>query len=82
MASLFILNPFFGTEFSPVRDGPQNYLFANRHGEIIDMLAGKLITLMATGETLLNCTLSYVALLTMHKLVVGLASAASNVICG
>jgi hypothetical protein len=79
IAGLFIPNPFFSAKLFPVWDRSQYYFFDNRHGEIFDMLAGKVITLMASGVTLVCCALSYVALLAMHKRVIRQASVASDV---
>jgi hypothetical protein len=70
IAGLFISYPFFSTKLSPVRDRSQYYFFANRHGEIIDMPARKVITLMASGVALLCCALPYFTLLAMHKRVI------------
>jgi hypothetical protein len=79
IAGLFITNPFFRAEFSPVWNRSQNYLFADRHGKVIDMPAGKLLTLMTSGVPLLRRTLSYIALVAMHKTIFRQASVASNV---
>jgi len=52
MAGRFILNPFFSADFSPVWNGPQYDLFADRHWKIFNMSAGKFSALMASGKTL------------------------------
>jgi hypothetical protein len=50
VAGFFILNPFFSTNFSPIGNSPQNDLFADRHGKIVNVWAGKFSALMASGE--------------------------------
>jgi hypothetical protein len=52
IASLFVSNPFFSSEFSSIRDRPQNNFLANGHGKIINMLARKIIALVTTCVTL------------------------------
>jgi len=47
VAFLFLLHPLFGAEFPPPGDGPQYDLLADRNREIIDELAGELVTLVA-----------------------------------
>ena len=47
VAFLLFLHPLFGAEFPPPGDGPQYYLLADGNREIIDELAGELITLVA-----------------------------------
>ena len=37
IAGFFILNPFFNTNLSPIRNSPQNNFFANSHGKIFNM---------------------------------------------
>lgn len=46
----FVVDPFFGTVFLPVRDSPQNDLFPNGHGELVDVVAGKILAFMAAAE--------------------------------
>jgi hypothetical protein len=48
------LNPFFSTNLSPIRNSPQNNLFANSHGKIFNMLTRKFIALMTSGVTFLS----------------------------
>jgi hypothetical protein len=68
IAGFFILNPFFSTHLSPVRNGPQNNLFANRHGKLFDIQTRKFIALMASGVTFLSCALPDLTLSAVHKL--------------
>ena len=48
IAGLFVSNPFFSSEFSSIRDRPQNDFLANGHGEVVDVLARKIIALVTT----------------------------------
>jgi hypothetical protein len=68
IASFFILNPLFSTNLSPIRNGPQNDLFANSHWKMFNVLAGKFIALMTSGVTFLSCTLPDLTLSAMHEL--------------
>jgi hypothetical protein len=71
IAGLFVSNPFFSTEFSSIRDSPENNLLANGHGEIVNVVTGKFIALMAPGVSFLFCAVPDLTLATMHKLLIG-----------
>jgi hypothetical protein len=68
IAGLFVANPFFITELSSIWDGPKNNLLANRHGEIVNVLTGKIVALMTPCVTFLFCAGPDLTLATMHKL--------------
>ena len=68
IAGFFILNPFFSTNLSPIRNGPQNNLFADKHREIFNILAGKFIALMTSCVTFLSCASPDLTLPARHKL--------------
>jgi len=59
IAGFFVLDPLFSANLSPIRNSPQNYLFADSHRKIVDVLTRKFITLMASGVAFLFCTGSY-----------------------
>jgi hypothetical protein len=66
----FVSNPFFITELSSIRHSPDNNLLAHGHGEIINVVTGKIIALMTSGVSFLLCAGPDLALATMHKLVI------------
>jgi len=68
IAGFFILNPFFSTNLSPIRNRPQNNLFTNNHGKIFNILTRKFIALMTSGVTLLFCAGPDLTLSAIHKL--------------
>jgi len=68
IAGLFVLNPFFITELSPIWNSPENNLLADGHGEIVNVVTGKIIALMTPGISFLLCAFPDVTLATMHKL--------------
>jgi hypothetical protein len=78
----FILHPLLGTDVTPQGDTPQYDLFPHSHGEFIDEPAGKLVTLMASGNAFCHAAVPDIALLTVHKPVVGQASLTNNILCG
>ncbi len=82
IACLFILNPFFGAHLPPVRNGPQNDLFADSHGEIFNIAARKLPALMTSGVTFGFCAGLDLALSAIHKRFVRQAASASNIFYG
>jgi len=71
VAGLFILNPFFGTNLSPIRNSTQDNLFANRHREIFNMLTRKSSALMTTGVAFFSCAGPDLALSAVHELFIG-----------
>jgi hypothetical protein len=56
---LFLFDPLLGTEFPPPGDGPQNHLFTDRDREIIDELAGELLTLVAALDLFITAARFY-----------------------
>jgi hypothetical protein len=67
IAGFFIFNPFLSTKLPPIRNGPQYNLFADGHGKIVNVLAGKFIALMTSRVALFLGALPYPALLAMHE---------------
>jgi hypothetical protein len=67
ISGLFISNPFFGTEFSSIRNSTQNDLLANGHGKIINVIAGKFIALMTPAIPFLHRAFSDLTLAAMHE---------------
>jgi len=68
IAGLFVSNPFFSTELPSIRDSPENNLLANGHGEIVNVMTGIIIALMAPGVSFLLRAFPDLTLATMHKL--------------
>jgi hypothetical protein len=68
IAGLFVSNPFFSTELSSIWDSPENNLFTNGHGEIVNVVTGKITALMTPGVTFLYCAIPDLTLATMHEL--------------
>ena len=52
IASLFILDPFFSSHFTPVWDCTQNDLLAHGNGKVFDKLTGKIRAFVTAGITL------------------------------
>lgn len=71
IAGLFVLNPFFGTEGSAIRDSPKNNLLADGHGKIVDVATRELIALMTPGVPSLLCATSDLTLAAMHEQIIG-----------
>ncbi len=71
IARLFVANPFFSTELSSVRHSPEHNLLADRHGEFVNVLTGKIVALMTPGVTFLFGASPDLTLMTMHKLFIG-----------
>jgi hypothetical protein len=82
IAGFFILDPFFSPKLPPIRNGPQDNLFADSHGEIVNVPAGKFITLMTSRVALFLGALPDIALPAMHKQVIREAAAALDVCHG
>jgi hypothetical protein len=55
VARFFVADPFFGTVFLAVRDGPQNDFFSNGYGERVDVVTGKILAFMAAAVPLFLC---------------------------
>ena len=53
VAPFLLLHPFLGSQLLPGGNGTEYYLFPHRDGEIIDIFAGKIITLMASLDAFL-----------------------------
>lgn len=70
IAGLFILDPFFSTDLAPIRNGPQYNLLAHSHGEIFDIPAWELITLMTSLVTLLPCAGPDLTIFAVHEPVI------------
>jgi hypothetical protein len=70
IAGFFVSNPFFGTELSSIWDSPENNLLANGHGEVVNVMTGKLITFMTSGDSLLLGAAPDLTLATMHEPVI------------
>jgi hypothetical protein len=81
IAGLFILNPFLGADLSPIRNGPQNNLLADRHGEIINMPTREFIALMTSDEAFFLAAFPDVATLAMQKEFIRQAPAAADIFC-
>jgi hypothetical protein len=56
IAGFFVLNPSFGTDLSPMRNGPQDDLLADRHRERFNVLTRKCIALVASFVAALRRT--------------------------
>jgi len=82
IAGFFIVNKFFGTDLSPIRDGPQNDLFADSHGKVLDMLTRKFIALMASGVALFPSAVPDSTLSAIDKRFIRQAAAALHIIYG
>jgi len=67
ITGIFVSNPFLSTELSSIRDGPENDLFADGHGEIVNVTTGKFPAFMTTGVPLVICAGPDLTLATMHK---------------
>ena len=67
IAGFLILDPLFRSNFAPVRNCPQNDLLPDGHGEVIDMLTGELIALMASGNPFFLCAVPDAALPAVHE---------------
>jgi hypothetical protein len=80
IAGFFVSNPLFGTELSSIWDSPENNLLANGHGEIVNVMTWKFIALMTPCASFLFCAVPDLTLATMHKLFIGQAATAPNVI--
>ena len=70
IAGFLILNPFFGTNLSPIRNSTQNNLFANSHGKVVNILTGEFVALMTSGISFVFCAGPDLTLLAMHKLII------------
>jgi hypothetical protein len=70
IAGLFVSNPFFSSEFSSIRDRPQNDFLTNGHGEIIDVLARKITALVTTCVTFFVGACPDRTLLAMHEKII------------
>jgi hypothetical protein len=68
IAGLFVSNPFFSTELSSVRDSPENNFLANGHCEVVNVLTGEFIALMAPRVPFFFRAFPYFTLATMHEL--------------
>lgn len=66
----FIFDPLFCTYASTMGNRSQNYLFANGHGKIFNMLTGKIITGMAAGITPGRGAVPYLALPAVHEKII------------
>ena len=82
VSGFFILDPGFGTHSATVGNRPQNHLFTDGHRKVVDMLAGKIIALMAAGVPLFFGTVSDLALPAMHKRFIGQAAPAADIFYG
>jgi hypothetical protein len=79
VAGFFILNPLFSTKLSSIGDGPENYLLAHGHGELVDVPTRKFIALMTSVVTSFFRANSDLTHATMKESFIGQASAALNV---
>jgi hypothetical protein len=79
IAGFFVFNPFFSAELSSVWDSSENNLLAHGHGEVVDMVTGKFITLMTPCVSFLFRAVPDVTLATMHERFIGQAATAPNV---
>jgi hypothetical protein len=79
IARFFVANPFFITELPSIWDSPENYLFANGHGEIVNIMTGKFIALVTPGVSFLSCAPPDLTLMTMHESFIRQATPALNV---
>jgi len=79
VAGLFVSNPFFITELSSIWDGPKNNLLANCHGEIVNIVTGKVIALMTPRVAFLSCASPDLTLSAMHELFIRQAATAFNI---
>jgi len=70
IASLFVPNPFFSSEFSSIRDRAQNDFLANGHGKVVNVLARKIIALVTTCVTFYFGACPDLTLLTMHEKII------------
>jgi len=68
---LFVSNPLFRSEFSPIGNRPQDYFPANGHGEIINVLTGKIIALVTTCITSFLGACHDITLPAMHEKIIG-----------
>ncbi|SPF42568.1 hypothetical protein SBDP1_390001 [Syntrophobacter sp. SbD1] len=76
------MNPFFSTDLSPIRNSPQNNLFANSHGEIFNILTRKFVALITSGVTFILCAVPDLTLPAMHKQFIRQAASALNIFYG
>ena len=67
VTSLLILYPLLCSNLAPIGDGPQDNLFSDGHGEVIDMLTGKRVALMAAGIALCLGAVPDLALPAVHE---------------
>jgi hypothetical protein len=70
VAGFFVLNPFLSANLPPIGNSPQDNLLANSHGEVLNVLARKLIALMTAGVTFPCCAGPNLTLPAMHELFV------------
>ncbi len=82
IARLFVADPFFVTELSSIWNSAEDDFLAHRHGEIVNVLTGKIAALMTPGISFLFCALFDLTLVTMHEPIVRQAAAAPNVFNG
>jgi hypothetical protein len=82
IAGFFVLNPPFGADLFPLRNGSQYDLLADSHGEIFDVSAGKFGALMTAGVALFFRAAPDLALSAMHEQLVRQAATASDIFCG
>jgi hypothetical protein len=82
IAGFFILDPFLSTKLPPIRNGSQYNLFADVHGKIVNVPAGKFIALMTSRVALFLGALPDPALLAMHEQISRQATAALDIFHG
>ena len=79
IAGFFILNPFFSPVFAPVRHSPENDLFADSHGKVVNQPTGKIIARVAADVTFFLGAVPDLTLLTVHEAFVRQAAAALDI---
>jgi len=79
IAGLLIPDPLFSAELPPIGDGTQDDLFADGHGKLLNISAGKFIALMAPDITFLQCTGPDLASPAVQKQVIGQATSAAYI---
>ena len=80
IAGFFVLNPFFRAHFPPIRNSPQNNLFAHGHGKIFNVSTRKLGTLMAPGVPFLLGAGPDLTLTAVLQQVIRQAAPAANIL--
>jgi hypothetical protein len=70
ITGLFVSNPFFRSEFSPIRDRPQNYFLANGHGKIINVLTRKILAFVTACVAFFFGAFPDLTLSAMHEKIV------------